>query len=558
MKGSLTLALLFAAAIGLGLRLAQLGQRPFHTDESVHAIKFLGLWEKGVYRYDPQEYHGPILYYATLPFAWLSGAHSRAELTESTLRIVTVVFGIGLILLLPLLRDGLGRQGVVAAGILTAVSPAFVFYSRYYIHETLLVFFTLLFLGAAWRCWRTGRLSWAAMAGLGLGLMYATKETFVFVLAALGAAAIGTVAWERIIRSPSGPKPTPAPGLAGCTTPGLNTAAAGAGPTLLADWSGQARARLSWQHGLVLLGSAAAVSLVLFTSFFTNASGPADSIRTYLPWFQRAGGASPHVHPWFFYLQRLGWFHTASGPIWSEGLILLLAAVGWGAALWGRKPTDGCLRWLRFLGFYTVTLTAAYSVIGYKTPWCALGFHHGYVLLAGAGVTMVSQWLRTMPCARWATWLLLGAATVQMGIRAWQAAIPYATDRRNPYVYAHTARDLLRLVDKVRAIARVQTGPDPLVIKVMAPGGDYWPLPWYLREFPNTNTGWYATLPADPYASMMIVNARFQAELDEKSEKKWLMVGLFEHRPQVALELYVKFELWKKYIESLPPRRDDD
>jgi predicted membrane-bound mannosyltransferase len=41
--------------------------RPVHTDEAVHSIKFKGLWEDGKYRYDPDEYHGPTLYYATLP-----------------------------------------------------------------------------------------------------------------------------------------------------------------------------------------------------------------------------------------------------------------------------------------------------------------------------------------------------------------------------------------------------------------------------------------------------------------------------------------------------------
>ena len=53
-----------------------------------------------------------------------------------------------------------------------------------------------------------------------------------------------------------------------------------------------------------------------------------DSVRTYVPWLKRAGGHSPHVHPWSFYLQRLAWFHPVKGPVWSEGLILILAAVG--------------------------------------------------------------------------------------------------------------------------------------------------------------------------------------------------------------------------------------
>ena len=135
MKWRYTAALLLVAAGALALRLPQLDRRPLHTDESVHAIKFRGLWEQGVYRYDPHEYHGPSLYYFTLPSAWLSGARNFADTSETTYRIVPVLFGVGLILLLPLLRDGLGTGATLAAGVLTAVSPALLFFSRYYIRQ---------------------------------------------------------------------------------------------------------------------------------------------------------------------------------------------------------------------------------------------------------------------------------------------------------------------------------------------------------------------------------------------------------------------------------------
>jgi hypothetical protein len=105
--------------------------------------------------------------------------------------------------------------------------------------------------------------------------------------------------------------------------------------------------------------------LLLFSSFFTNFAGLLDSVRTYLPWLKRAGGHSPHIHPWSFYLQRLAWFHPAKGPIWSEGLILILAAVGAIVSFVGKKSPL-----LRFLALYTIILTAAYCAISYKTPWC--------------------------------------------------------------------------------------------------------------------------------------------------------------------------------------------
>ena len=82
--------------------------------------------------------------------------------------MVPAIFGTALILLLLLVADGIGRAAVVCAAFLTAVSPAMVFYSRYYIHEVLLTFFAFLALAAGWRYWRSRKIGWALLAGAGL------------------------------------------------------------------------------------------------------------------------------------------------------------------------------------------------------------------------------------------------------------------------------------------------------------------------------------------------------------------------------------------------------
>ena len=107
----------------------------------------------------------------------VGGAATFADTSEATYRAVPVAFGVGLLFLFWFLRDALGRAGSVWAAILAGCSPAFVFYSRYYIHETLLAFFTLATLAFGWRYLRSGRLAWCLAAGVTLGLMQATKET---------------------------------------------------------------------------------------------------------------------------------------------------------------------------------------------------------------------------------------------------------------------------------------------------------------------------------------------------------------------------------------------
>ncbi len=315
----------------------------------------------------------------------------------------------------------------------------------------------------------------------------------------------------------------------------------------------------NWNHDLLAVGAAVVVSVVLFTAFFTDPAGPLNSIKTYLPWLERAGGASPHIHPWRFYLDRLAWFDPpGKGPSWSEGLILVLAVVGMMAALIG-KGLGGTSRALaRFLAIYTIILTAAYSAISYKTPWCMLGFLHGMILLAGIGATVLLRVLRFWPLKIVMGLVLLGA-TAQLGWQAWQSSFVYSADRRNPYVYAQTVPDILKLVQRVQEIAQVPPKQDRELIKVIAPKNEFWPLPWYFRNFTRAQVGYYDNIKEieKPFP-IMIVGATFDSALDEKTNKKWLSVGYYELRPKVFFELFVKFDLWKKYIESRPRPKEED
>lgn len=502
------LALLTALAGALALRVPHLDRRPLHNDEAVNAFKSAELWQQGRYAYDPEEYHGPTLHYATVPFFRLSGARNADELADATLRLAPVVFGIGLILLLPLLADGLGRPAAAWAGLFTAVSPAMVFYSRYFIHEMLLVFFTGLTLGAGWRYARARSPGWAALAGAGVGLMFATKETFVLALAAMGLSAAAVV---------------------------MGSAPRGTGLRALAsNWNGR--------HAAIALSAVFLVWLLFFSSFFTHFAGLADSVRTYLPWLKRAGGESPHRHPWYFYLERLAWFHPARGPVWSEGAIVALAVVGAAVSMAPGRP-----RLQRFLALYTILLTGIYSAISYKTPWCLLSFFHGMILLAGVGAAALVEWARSRPARTVAAGLILGLAA-QLSRQAWRSSFVYVADRRNPYVYAQTVPDLMNLVQRTEGLARVAPGGRDTIVKVIAPDNDYWPLPWYLRRFKHT--GWYDRPPDDPFASIVVVASKLDARLDERSDHKWVMVGLTEFRPGKFFEQYVELGLWTRYVEA--------
>src|SRR5258708_39809834 len=126
------------------------------NDEDVYAMQFYPHGEHWKYKIEPNEHPGLALFYSPLAVARRTSAQDFQHLSVTKLRLIPVLFGVGLILLLPLVSDGLGRRGVVWAALFTAVSPAMVFYSRYFIHEMLLVFATFLALCAGWRYWRGG------------------------------------------------------------------------------------------------------------------------------------------------------------------------------------------------------------------------------------------------------------------------------------------------------------------------------------------------------------------------------------------------------------------
>jgi uncharacterized protein (TIGR03663 family) len=513
MTRSLTLVLILAGA-ALALRLPNLNQRPMHNDEAVNAVKFGRLWDHQGYKYDPNEHHGPALFYATLAVERLTGAPDLDHYSDARLRVVIVLFGVGLLLLVPLIGDGLGQNGVIWAAIFTAASPAMVFYSRYFIHEMLLVFFTFLTLVGGWRFWQTRRIGWILLAGAGAGLMAATKETFVITLAAAVLAIGLNQIWNRLLDASGLPVKAP---------------------------------RLNPWHVAAALTVCLAVALLLFTSFFTNSSGPLDSIRTYLPWVNRAAGDSPHIHPWYFYLQRLLFFRLTNGPIWTEASILLLAIIGAVAGFRRRRLAGANASLVRFLALYTFLLTAFYSLLAYKTPWCLLSFWHGAILLAGVGAAVVIRTARNQVWRRAVTALLVVGAA-HLAWQSWRADTTYSADPRNPYVYAQTSPDIFNLVKQIEALAAIDPQDHKLLLKVMAPEGDYWPLPWYLRLFDQA--GWWDHVPEDPFAPIMVVSAKLHAALDEK--KTHLMVGYFQLRPQLFFELYVRLDLWQEWLSHRP------
>jgi uncharacterized protein (TIGR03663 family) len=487
-----------------------------HADEAVQATRFRNLWQQGRYVYNPDEFHGPTLIYATLPSAVLTAA-DYAGTSESTYRIIPVLFGIGLVALFLFTADTLGNIPVFIATLLAAISPAMVFYSRYYIHETLLAFFTIAAIVFGWRYVVSRKLIWCLLCGACIGLMQATKETAAIAYLAACLATLATIVSHRLAHR----------GSDAVTTP---------------DRAPPFR----WQHvawgALVAVGVAA----VLLSSFFTNPRGPIDGVLTYFPWLQRAGGRSPHIHPWWFYLHRLCWWTTERGPVGSEGMVVILAAIGFLRAAVVRRgqTSDNEFLLVRWLACYTLAVTVIYCAIPYKTPWCLLQFWVGMIWLAGVGAGWLWRAARsTAVRAIIAALLVVGAG--HLGYQAYRASFVIPADVGNPYVYAQTSADIERLAKHLRGLA--ETGPEheKTPVKVIWTDAYYWPLPWYLRRFENVQL--WRNMPEDPVAPIVISALQYDAQLTETFGRDYIMIFI-ELRPRVIMQLWVEFDLWEAYL----------
>jgi len=522
MSNRLTAILLLAITVlALALRLPQLEQRPLHGDEAVHAVKFGALLEKNFYRYDSFEYHGPTLNYLTLIPAFLNAEKNTAEVTDWTLRIVPVFFGTILVLMPLLLFGGLDRTTVILTAFLTAISPAMAYYSRYYIQEMLLVGFTFGVIVCVYRYLQNKKLGWAVASGGFLGLMHATKETCVIAWGAMALALIPVLARH--------------------------------------DFMANLRA-INRRHLVAALAVAVVVAVLFFSSFFTNWRGVLDSILTYKIYLSRAGQNPIHIHPWHYYLNLLAYFRIGANPFWSEALILILAIAGFAAAMMKKNIIAANQRLLRFLAFYTLLMTIFYSFIPYKTPWNLLSFWHGMILLAGAGAMAILK-LFSNKFVRGIIVLLMLVGGAHLGWQSYLANHQYYDDPANPYVYAHPVDDVFTIVKRVEEIAQAHPAGRNLYVQVICPDNDYWPLPWYLRAFPNI--GWWREVnETAPAAQLVIAAPQFEAALMRKfyelppPGQKHLYVPLFdaytELRPQIELRGYVRKDLWDRLQVSKP------
>ena len=508
------IAILLIAAF---LRMYDLPLVPLHHDEGVNGNFLVRLVREHQYRYDPENYHGPTIYYLTAIIPWVlktlfgAAASETYGLNTTTIRMVTAIFGLGTIALIFTLRRRLGTIATLSAALLLALSPGAVYLSRYYIHETLFVFFTLGVVVASLRFYDERNPVYLLLSAASLAMLFATKETAMISAGVLIIALVCTQLYFAFVRKQYIPAKTKR---------AVRTQNAYA--KFVQDLGGGSNLAVWLFLGLIIFIT---INILFYSSFFTNyPKGVWDSLKTFAIWTKT--GTNQHVHPLFTYGK---WLLSQESPV------LLLGIVGAVIAVLKPRNSFGL-----FCGLWAFGLIAAYSLVPYKTPWLILNFVVPLALIGGYGVQMLYELAAKRAVVPVVVLLLaVGVSTYQtVDLNFYNYD---NDDSYYVYVYAHTTRGLVSLVDQIDKIASREPNKAATGITIVSP--DYWPLPWYFRNF--TRVGYFAQM-APSTEPMIIANENQKAQMDTNFGQYYEQVksgtedGTFQLRPGVKLLLYVR------------------
>ena len=461
--------------IGLAtfLRFVLLGMKPPHFDEGINGWFVDQMVKVGYYKYDPTNYHGPLHFYVLLLSQTLLGRNLWA------LRLPVVLVSISCVWLTLKFEPFVGKTVSRLAALAMAVSPGFVFYGRYSIHEVWLLLFTMLFFYGLFGLWKSGTANFLWCAGMGLTGMILSKETYTLHLA--------------------------------CT---VIAAAVCYFSTYFNKLDDSQRALQTWNYVdlAVVLGTGIALIVFFYSGTFLHWNGVKGILETYKPWFETGSQGHGHEKSWYYWLSLIAHYEMPA----LAGLLFCIFA-------WRLKNIG-----LRYLAIYGVGTLMAYSIVKYKTPWCIISFIWPFLFTFGALVTtspirfaaVTYRWAALLLFGllafvvyyaqahnwsakydhMWPYVLILGAGLLlavlvsseitnlvaglfvvwSLGHCIWLNYFRCTTDTE-PYVYVQTYNDIYKFTNPILQLAHSDPRAYQVVGHIIRPSP--YPLPWMLGDF---------------------------------------------------------------------------
>jgi uncharacterized protein (TIGR03663 family) len=472
------------------LRFFLLGIKPPHFDEGINGWFVDQTLHNGFYRYDPTNYHGPLHFYVLLLSQTLFGRNVLA------LRLPVVLVSIGCVWLTLKFEPFVGRVVSRLAALAMAVSPGFVFYGRYSIHEVWILFFTMLFFIGLFGLWKSGSANYLWCAGMGVTGMILSKETYILhvvcAIIAAGVCYFSTYFFKL-------------------------------------DDAERAEQRWTYVDLAVVIGTGVALIVAFYSGFFFHWTGVRGIFEAYKPWLKTGSQGHGHEKPWPYWLKLIARYEW---PVLG-GVVVSLFAIRFKNMA------------LRYLAIYGVGTLMAYSIVKYKTPWCIISFIWPFTFIFGAATLIIPLVYRTI------TYLV--SAMMLTGSLLYCVWLNYfrCTTDTEPYVYVQTYNDIFKFTDPLIRLAHSDPRAYQLVGHIIRPSP--YPLPWILGEF--SRVGYYEkdNMPEKVDGDFLLVTQDKIATVEKKLHDSYYTVPVTIRPYQDPSKAYFSAKIFKGFFPGKSP-----
>src|SRR5213596_1130483 len=483
------------------LRFFLLDIKPPHFDEGINGWFVDQMVKNGFYRYDPTNYHGPLHFYVLLLSQTLLGRNVWA------LRLPVVLVSIGCVWLTLKFEPLVGRNVSRIAALAMAVSPAFVFYGRYAIHEVWLQFFSTMFILGLLGLWKSGRVNYLWYAGMGMAGMILTKETYAIHLAC-AVIAIPVLAVSIALNRVPDARP----------------------------------AKQTWSYidlAMVLIVGAAAI-IFFYSGTFFNWDGVKGLYLAFKAWTETGAAGHGHEKAWDYWLKLMGpTWEIRRSDFFGYELPMLAGLI---LCLFCQKFKNLSLR---YLAIYGVGTLVAYSYVKYKTPWCVISFGWPLLFIFGGAVLLVRP--KHLRIAHRTIGVLL---CISLGSSIWLNYFRCSSPDE-PYAYVQTYNDIFKLTKPLLTLAKRDPSNYHLTGHLIR--SSVYPLPWTLGDFDRV--GYYegGNMPANLDGDFLLVQQDKIKDVESKLKGTYYTDMMTLRNYQEPSKIFFSAQVFKDLFPGRKP-----
>lgn len=412
-----------------------------------------------------------------------------------------------------------------------AISPAAVFYGRYAIHESWLVFFLILFAWGLAGMWKYGTKGYLWALSMGFTGTVLTKETYIihFVCFVLAAGCLYLL--EKLRPSENAMPPT----------------------------------KQNWSAKDLILCLVVSAGLILFfySGTFLHWKALKGLYKTFAAWSQTGQEGHGHEKTDYDVILHIGSYTRPLGL--KLGHLTIIANYYWFSLIWNYEwpVVFGLLgsllcfarrmpALLKYLTIYGLGTLAAYSIIPYKTPWCIISLLWPFFFLIGylpkAASSFLIQRNLAIGCA---AMILIVSLLPTITLNYYNY-----TDEDEPYVYVQTFTDINKLIDPLMQLVKANPANYHLVGHILV--SSYHPLPWLLGDF--TKIGYYEenSKPDTVDADFLLVEKERVPEIEPSLEQDYFTEEVRLRSAQEPSKLYLSYETFKTLFPDRKPELSHD